>query len=169
MNWCGITECVLLLQLEQLPETIGSLQNLLVLNLCNNRLTSLPSELGLLKKLLRLNLGMNQLEALPPSIGELRELRHIGLSDNRFTRVPGCLARLFKLENINLDRNPILTKKEVLGNESLIITEKLYLVNKSVLCDDCLNKCQTERKKVEDGLQTRMSINDLTTLDDKKM
>lgn len=129
--------------------TIGRLQNLQVLNLCNNRLMSLPHELGLLKKLHTLNLGLNQLEALPASVGALKELRHIGLSDNRFTRVPVCLSRLDKLEKVNLDRNPILTE-QMPGDESLMIKERLYLVKESFLCDDCLKNCQTERKKMED-------------------
>ncbi|XP_073346266.1 uncharacterized protein lrrc18b [Pagrus major] len=139
--------------LEQLPETIGRLQNLLILNLCNNRLTSLPSELGLLKNLHTLKLGLNQLEALPSSVGLLKELRHIGLSDNRFTRVPGCLSRLNKLESVNLDRNPILSEKAP-SQESLVVTERLYLVKESVLCEGCLDRCQTEKKKLED-VETR--------------
>lgn len=134
--------------MEELPVTIGRLQNLLVLNVCNNRLTSLPSELGLLKKLQTLNLGLNQLEALPSSIAALKELRNIGLSDNRFTRVPGCLSRLSKLEKVNLDRNPVVT--EAPSHEPLMIAERLYLMKESFLCEDCLNKCQTERKKMED-------------------
>lgn len=149
-SYCEFQNVLLFfLQLEQLPVTIGRLQNLLVLNLCNNRLTSLPSELGLLKELHTLNLGLNQLEALPASIGALKELRHIGLSDNRFTRVPRCLSRLKKLERVNLDRNPILAEQAP-GHESLMLTERLYLIKESFLCEDCLNKCQTERKKLED-------------------
>lgn len=144
-----VLQTVLLLQLEQLPVTIGRLQNLRILNLCNNRLTSLPSELGLLKKLHTLNLGLNQLEALPASIGALKELRHIGLSDNRFIRVPGCLSKLKKLERVNLDRNPILTRQAD-SNESPVIAEKFYVVKKSFLCEDCRRKCQNERKKLED-------------------
>lgn len=153
VNCCLAVCCVLqmcfLSQLEQLPETIGRLQNLLILNLCNNRLTSLPYEVGLLKHLQTLKLGLNQLEALPASIAGLKELRHIGLSDNRFTRIPGCLKRLNKLESINLDRNPLITK-EAPSRESLTVTETLYLVKESALCEGCLDRCQTERRKLED-------------------
>lgn len=134
---------------------IGHLQNLLVLNLCNNRLTSLPSELGLLKKLHTLNLGLNQLETLPTSIAALKDLRHIGLSDNRFTQVPLCLSRLNKLERVNLDRNPILTEQAP-SSESAMVIERLYLVKESFLCEDCLNKCQTERRKVEDAVKSKV-------------
>ncbi|KAF3853248.1 hypothetical protein F7725_013936 [Dissostichus mawsoni] len=135
-------------ELEELPASVGRLQNLLVLNLCNNRLSSLPSAMGLLKKLLTLSLGMNQLNNLPSSISALQELRHIGLSDNKFTRVPFCISRMDKLERVNLDRNPIVTEDK--SNQS-INTEKLYLVKESVLCEDCLNKCQTDRKTMEDN------------------
>eukprot|EP00064_Thunnus_orientalis_P006283 superscaffoldBa00000649_g6299 len=135
--------------LEQLPETIGRLQNLLVLNLCNNRLKTLPNELGLLRKLHTLNLGLNRLEALPSSVAALKELRHIGLSDNQFTRVPVCLSRLNKLEKVNLDRNPLLTEHP-LNQQSDMMTDRFYIVKESILCDDCLIKCQIERKKLED-------------------
>lgn len=128
--------------------SIGRLLNLLVLNLCNNRLTSLPSEIGLLRDLHTLNLGLNMLDALPNSMVALKQLRHIGLSDNRFTRVPGCLSRLKKLEKVNLDRNPLKTEGTA-SPDSLMIPERLYSVKKSFLCGDCLSKFQTEREKLE--------------------
>lgn len=151
---------------------IGRLQNLLVLNLCNNRLTSLPSELGLLKKLQTLNLGLNLLETLPTSIAALKELRHIGLSDNRLTQVPFCLSRLTKLEKVNLDRNPILSEQE-LSSESVMVAEKLYLVKDSSLCEDCLNRCQTERKKTEEAVKSKVpklaSLTNMVTQEDEEM
>lgn len=128
--------------------TISRLQNLLVLNLCNNRLTCLPIELGLLRNLQTLNLGMNQLETLPGSIAALKELRRIGLSDNRFTQVPTCLSRLDKLEAVNLDRNPIVTEQAC--SQEPVVTEKLFLVKESLLCEDCQEMCRTDRGMVED-------------------
>lgn len=151
---------------------ICRLQNLLVLNVCNNRLTSIPSGIGLLKKLHTLNLGLNQLETLPSSIAALKELRHIGLSDNRFTQVPLCLSRLNKLEKVNLDRNPLLTEQAA-SSESVMVTERLYLVKESSLCEDCLNRCQTERKKTEDAVTGKMpklvSLTNLVRQDDREM
>uniref|UniRef100_A0A672YWK6 Disease resistance R13L4/SHOC-2-like LRR domain-containing protein n=1 Tax=Sphaeramia orbicularis TaxID=375764 RepID=A0A672YWK6_9TELE len=145
---CFISICILDLHSNYIPVTIGRLQNLLVLNLCNNRLSVLPDEIGLLKNLQTLNLGLNRLEALPSSVGALKELRLLGLSDNLLTRVPGCLARLHKLEKVNLDRNPIPEPES--AQEPAQVMEKLYLVKESHLCEDCLDKCQTERRRLED-------------------
>ncbi|XP_026171819.1 leucine-rich repeat-containing protein 18 [Mastacembelus armatus] len=158
--------------LEQLPVTIGRLQTLVVLNLCNNRLISLPDELGLLKNLHTLNLGLNLLEALPTSIAALKELRHIGLSDNRFTQVPFCLSRLNKLEKVNLDRNPIITE-DTLNHKPIVVTESLYMVKESLLCEDCLSKCQTERKKINDMVKSKepklLTLPSLVMQDNKEM
>uniref|UniRef100_A0A3P8U1D0 Leucine rich repeat containing 18 n=1 Tax=Amphiprion percula TaxID=161767 RepID=A0A3P8U1D0_AMPPE len=133
--------------LEELPVTISRLQNLLVLNLCNNRLTSLPNELGLLTKLQTLHLGLNQLDTLPASIGLLKELRHIGLSDNRFTRVPGCISRLNNLQKVNLDRNPMLTE-DTASQESVMISESLYVVTESFLCEHCRKKLKNKKLEI---------------------
>lgn len=139
-------------QLEELPGAIGYLQNLQVLNLCNNRLTGLPGEIGLLKKLRTLNLGLNRLEALPASVVALEELRHIGLSDNRFTHFPGCLLKMKKLESVNMDGNPLFAGKKP-GQEAVDDSERFYLVEESFLCKQCLNRCQTERKKLSCAAQ----------------
>lgn len=143
-----------LLQLEQIPETIGRLMCLQVLNLCNNRLTTLPNEIGLLNKLHTLNLGLNQLQSLPSTIAALKELRNIGLSDNQFTRVPGCLSRLNNLEKVNLDRNPFITEYPH-SQPSIMISDRLYIIKESILCDDCLSKCQMERKTLEDAMKRK--------------
>lgn len=127
---------------------IGRLQNLLTLNLCNNRLTSLPSELGLLRKLHQLNLGLNQLESLPSSIAALKELRAIGLFDNRLTRYPECLRRLIHLERVNVKCNPIPPER-VPDLDPIKRLECLYLVKESCLCGDCLKRFQKERNRLE--------------------
>lgn len=120
----------------------------MVLNLCNNRLTSLTTEIGQLTNLHILNLGLNQLKALPGSIGNLKELRHLGLFDNRFTSVPSCLGRLKKLERVNLDRNPLMTEQAT-GHKVSAAAESFYMVKKSALCEKCLDNYRTDRAKLE--------------------
>lgn len=131
-------------QLEELPASLGCLQNLLVLNVCNNRLRSLPGELGQLRNLQTLNLALNRLDALPASIVGLKELRYVGLSDNRFTHFPGCLRRLKKLEKVNMAGNPILTHQN-----PEVASGSFLLVQKSLLCENCLERCQSFRRKME--------------------
>jgi hypothetical protein len=55
-------------QLNELPESIGNLQALQVLDLVNYRLTELPESIGNLQSLEVLSLGGNQLTELPESM-----------------------------------------------------------------------------------------------------
>ena len=57
--------------LTALPEAIGMLANLEVLDVKDNRLLKLPFEFGCLSKLLRLNLDGNQLQVIPAGLGNL--------------------------------------------------------------------------------------------------
>lgn len=136
------------MQLDEIPGAIGSLHNLRILNLCNNRLTSVPSELGHLKKLNTLHLGLNQLRALPSTIDELTELRNIGLSDNRFTSVPACLSRLSKLEKINMDRNPIRPSQPEVEKPPVVCKE-FHLIKQKYLCNRCLKRYQEEQELLQ--------------------
>src|SRR5882762_3178191 len=61
-------------EIEELPEEIERLKNLIFLNLGHNRLKSLPKTIGKLKQIHTLDLGHNSLTHLPESIGELNEM-----------------------------------------------------------------------------------------------
>ena len=146
-------------QLEQIPPSIGRLQNLLTLNLSNNRLTSgsLPSELGLLAKLHKLNLGLNRLDSVPRCLAALKELRDVGLFDNRLTAYPDCLRPLKKLEKVNLDSNPF--PPEVDDLDPIRRQEALYLVDaEACLCGGCLDKCRSQRRKVEGRAELEIKV-----------
>ncbi|KKL20502.1 hypothetical protein LCGC14_2454840, partial [marine sediment metagenome] len=66
-------------QLTQLPESIGSLENLKELYLHDNQLTKLPESIGNLISLRVLSLWDNQLTQLPESIGNLKNLKYLKL------------------------------------------------------------------------------------------
>ena len=112
----GATELDLTnLGLTELPEEIGQLVNLEVLNLGyeygkdgeTNQLTELPKWLGNLTQLQRLDLYFNQLTTLPDSLRNLGKLEILTLSSNQFSSFPSIITHLQNLEEIYLIENDI--------------------------------------------------------------
>ena len=88
-----------------IPAELGSLTELTVLSLPNNRLTGMiPPQLGNLPRLRELSLGINRLTGtIPPELGDLRFLRTLSLFVNEFTgTIPPELGRLVNLRNLYL-------------------------------------------------------------------
>ena len=75
-------------QLRRLPDSIGNLQNLLVLILWNNNLSEIPDSIGNFQNLSKLDLRHNQLRELPNSIGNLQNLSKLDLRDNPLVNPP---------------------------------------------------------------------------------
>ncbi|OAY76183.1 putative disease resistance protein RGA1 [Ananas comosus] len=106
--------------LVTLPESIGSLQNLRVLNLskcCS--LKWLPSSLCALKNLRNLNLSrLNSLVTLPEFIGNLQNLRILDLSNcSSLESLPSSLCDLKNLHDLNLYcLNSLVTLPESIGS-----------------------------------------------------
>lgn len=74
-------------QLNILPSAVCQLP-LQVLLLGNNKLVSLPEDIGRLQDLTLLDVTCNLLSTLPPQIGELAELRELNASNNVLCDVP---------------------------------------------------------------------------------
>lgn len=68
-------------QLQNLPNQIGKLLNLLTLNVSDNKLKRLPLSIGVLPTLKYLDVSQNEIIALPGSMRGLR-LESINVSDN---------------------------------------------------------------------------------------
>ena len=66
-------------RLEKLPEAIGQLKNLTILNLSRNKLISLPESIGLLTKLTHLDASYNIIKDIPSSIYNLKQLQVLNL------------------------------------------------------------------------------------------
>ncbi|GIX83237.1 hypothetical protein CEXT_625281 [Caerostris extrusa] len=86
--------------------SLKDLNQLLILNLKNNKLSSLPSEISLLTKLKVLDLENNQLKKLPPSFENLVSLCHLNLKSNKLVHFPMPICSLYALEYLNLSDNP---------------------------------------------------------------
>ncbi|XP_019617590.1 PREDICTED: uncharacterized protein LOC109464922 isoform X2 [Branchiostoma belcheri] len=100
-NWAGEGKPSLV------PEDIGRLKNLLVLNLQNSGLESLPDGVGELSELLKLNINANRFTSVPEQIMNLSNIRELHLSDNRISRLPLTLSKLAQLVDLNIRRNPL--------------------------------------------------------------
>jgi hypothetical protein len=92
-------------QLTHLPEAIGSLHKLKMLNLCANALQTIPESIGKLQKLQYLNLDSNHLQALPDSLGQLKQLEWLQLGQNKLETLPESIGQLKNLRYLNLNRN----------------------------------------------------------------
>ena len=73
------------MKFTELPNTIGNLSIMKVLNLNNNNLTSIPESIGKCVSLKNLNLSNNNLTALPASIKNLVNLKSFTLKGNNFS------------------------------------------------------------------------------------
>lgn len=112
--------------LENISENIGRLHRLQYLNLDSNQLTKLPQSLGQLKRLEWLELGQNNLEILPESIGQLSNLRYLNLTYNKIQALPNSFYELNNLTELYIEGNllnvaQIQRLKEKMPNTRIIV------------------------------------------------
>ena len=91
-----------------LPDSLGHLTSLTVLDLSHNLLfSSVPSSFGLLSNLLGLSLQYNSLSyALPDSLGGMSQLTQLGVQYNSFSgAIPASISQLALLTVLTLRRN----------------------------------------------------------------
>ncbi|KAM3762572.1 hypothetical protein ACB098_01G357300 [Castanea mollissima] len=110
----------------EIPEVVGNLKGLHMLNLSNNVLTgSIPSSLANLTNLESLDLSQNKLFGeIPPQLADLTFLASLNVSHNRLTgRIPQG-KQIVTFENSSFDENaglcgnPLSTKCGPVGNSS---------------------------------------------------
>ncbi|MFX1311763.1 MAG: leucine-rich repeat domain-containing protein [Promethearchaeota archaeon] len=101
--------------ISSLPETIGQLTSLQVLCLSRNQLASLPETIGQLTSLEKLELEDNQFESLPETIGQLTSLQELWLGGNQFESLPETLHLLTSLQVLCLSRNQLTSFPETIG------------------------------------------------------
>lgn len=91
------------------PSDIFSLDELTVLDLGHNLLTSVPPELENCRSLLVLNLSNNDIDSIAPQIFiNLTDLMHLDLSGNKLETLPPQMRRLVHLTTLVLNDNPLM-------------------------------------------------------------
>lgn len=113
--------------LERLPDDLGRLAKLEILNLRGGRLQRLPDSLGDLGNLRTLGLRANRLSSLPDSIGRLLELRALSVSGNSLHRLPDSIGSLVNLRELVLHQNDLSSLPDTIGRlinlQLLVVTE----------------------------------------------
>jgi Leucine-rich repeat (LRR) protein len=102
-------------QLVALPENLGQLAQLEVLEVSDNCLSSLPESLGSLQQLRKLNVRNNKLRTLPASVGQLQQLRYLAASENCLLALPESLGHLPLLSQLQLEHNQLSSLPNNLG------------------------------------------------------
>jgi len=94
--------------LKELPEDIGSLYELIELNLAdNNDLGKLPAGIGNLRNLKKLDIRYCGLTTLPPELGNLKNLEFLQMWGNGFVDLPYCVTELSSLKELYLKNNKL--------------------------------------------------------------
>ncbi|MFK7750687.1 MAG: hypothetical protein AB8B65_20010 [Kordia sp.] len=108
LNNCGIT---------QLPKNIQLLDQLLILSMRRNSFEKLPESIGALRNLKLLDVSNNRkLTALPKSIQNLQCLQVLDISQIKLTHLPAEVARCSQLVILEANRSHIETLPENFGD-----------------------------------------------------
>ncbi|KAI3433138.1 uncharacterized protein J3R85_007355 [Psidium guajava] len=92
-------------QLRFVPEALGKISGLLVLDLSHNLLEVIPDSIGGLKSLELLDISSNLLESLPDSIGLLVNLKVLNVSGNKLKALPESIAGCSSLKELDASFN----------------------------------------------------------------
>ncbi len=88
-------------QIANIPDSIGCMQSLIILNLSDNRLRTLPRSISRKNKILCVFLMMNFLG--------LTRLKSLSLHNNQFCALPPDIIRL-DLQELSLRNNPLIVR-----------------------------------------------------------
>ena len=131
-------------QLSTIPKSLFSLPVLEELILSNNSLKKLTDVARLPENLAVLDVSHNKLTTLPDHV-QAPNLRHLNISSNSFSKVPPCISSFVTLTDLNLSNNPSILELPVqMGRLSML--QRLDLSN----LDDIHNPPREMRRNARD-------------------
>uniref|UniRef100_A0A8P4G9M0 Leucine rich repeat containing 1 n=1 Tax=Dicentrarchus labrax TaxID=13489 RepID=A0A8P4G9M0_DICLA len=102
-------------KMERLPENLGGLVSLTDLLVSQNLIDALPESIGKLRKLSILKADQNRLTYLPESIGNCESITELVLTENQLQSLPRSIGKLKRLSNFNCDRNQLTSLPKEIG------------------------------------------------------
>jgi len=99
-----------------LSETISTLYNLTMLDLCETDLLALPQEIGRLQNLETLNIDGCMLDELPMSISKLAKLKTLHAQNNSLTEIVQDVGEMQSLTELDLFNNDLTTVPDSICN-----------------------------------------------------
>ncbi len=119
--------------LEELPESIGNLENLNCLVIKKVKLKSLPESIGNLENLQELKIHGTSIQNIPETIGNLKKLSRLEILESELIEIPESICNLSNLKvlkiqsnltgNLNENEKAIIKLPEKIGN----LTNLTYL------------------------------------------
>eukprot|EP01102_Stenamoeba_stenopodia_P019618 TRINITY_DN7457_c0_g1_i1.p1 TRINITY_DN7457_c0_g1~~TRINITY_DN7457_c0_g1_i1.p1 ORF type:complete len:441 (-),score=151.04 TRINITY_DN7457_c0_g1_i1:228-1550(-) len=106
-------------------------RRLKVLHLNNNQITQLPEEIGTLVNLVELNISFNALTALPPELSNLKKLETLEAANNKLSSLPDELATITTLKKLALNGNKLAVISSAFGQLNL----KMFLLFENPITD----------------------------------
>lgn len=143
-------------ELTVLPDSIGQLVGLKVLNLKMNRIGTLSAAIQNLTNLTTLSLENNRLTCLPEEFGQLRNLKHLKLCDNALQSLPKSFGQLCSLIELDVTKNLLSELPDAFGS----LTSLTILI----LADNKLNKLPLSFASLPSVVRLDLSMNNLTSL-----
>ena len=149
------------------PDEIGQLTNLTVLNLSSNQIAIIPESIGQLTNLTELYLYSNQIAIIPESIAALINLTRLYLWSNQIAIIPESIAQLTNLTELYLTSNQIaiipesiaqltnLTTLDLWNNQIIAIPNSIQLLTKLEQLDLRKNPLSIPKDILDSDFSTR--------------
>ncbi len=117
--------------LDKTAVKLHSPENILILDISNNNLESLPNGIGTMTNLVSLNISGNPelIKELDKSSPKIANLEILDMSNNNLTTIPGFINKFALLKEINLSGNMICVKELDKSSPKIAAVEKLDFSN----------------------------------------
>jgi len=137
-------------RLKIIPEALGDIESLEVLDLSFNQFTKIPDWIFNLKNLKKLNLSRNTISELSINSNPDSNLTELDLSHNSLTKVPTGIENLSKLESLDLQSNQI----------KILNTEELQKISNLKSLSIAINKLIIDQKHSLLRTNSKLEITD---------